>query len=70
MRLLASIGVFGQQSDDCFALNPLGEPLLSVGPGSVRNFAITETALGHWLPWDPCKHGGENAFQGQQKRCG
>lgn len=51
MRLLASIGVFEQQSDDCFALNPLGETLLSVGPGSVRNFAITETAPGHWLPW-------------------
>ena len=51
MRLLASIGVFEQQSDDCFALNPLGETLLSVGLGSVRNFAITETAPGHWLPW-------------------
>ena len=51
MRLLASIGVFEQQSDDCFALNPLGETLLSVGAGSVRNFAITETAPGHWLPW-------------------
>ena len=51
MRLLASIGVFEQQSDDCFALNPLGETLLSAGPGSVRNFAITETAPGHWLPW-------------------
>jgi SAM-dependent methyltransferase len=32
-------------------LNPLGETLLSEGPGSVRNFAITETAPGHWLPW-------------------
>ncbi len=51
MRLLASIGVFGQQGDDCFTLNPLGETLLSEGPGSVRNFAITETAPGHWLPW-------------------
>ncbi len=51
MRLLASIGVFGQEGDDLFTLNPLGETLLSDGPGSVRNFAITETAPGHWLPW-------------------
>ena len=51
MRLLSSIGVFGQQGDDRFTLNPLGETLLSEGPGSVRSFAITETAPGHWLPW-------------------
>lgn len=51
MRLLTSIGVFDKEGDDCFTLNPLGETLLSKGPGSVRNFAITETAPGHWLPW-------------------
>ena len=51
MRLLSSIGVFGQQGDDRFTLNALGETLLSEGPGSVRSFAITETAPGHWLPW-------------------
>ena len=51
MRLLTSIGVFSQDSEDRFTLNPLGETLLSEGPGSVRNFAITETAPGHWLPW-------------------
>lgn len=51
MRLLTSIGVFGQDGHDRFVLNPLGETLLSEGAGSVRNFAITETAPGHWLPW-------------------
>ena len=51
MRLLTSIGVFSQNSQDRFTLNSLGETLLSEGPGSVRNFAITETAPGHWLPW-------------------
>lgn len=51
MRLLTSIGVFAQDGHDRFILNPLGETLLSEGAGSVRNFAITETAPGHWLPW-------------------
>ena len=51
MRLLTSIDVFRQEGDDRFALNPLGETLLTEGAGSVRNFAITETAPGHWLPW-------------------
>ena len=51
MRLLTSIGVFSQDSEDRFTLNPLGRTLLSGEPGSVRNFAITETAPGHWLPW-------------------
>ena len=51
MRLLTSIGVFSQDSGDHFTLNPLGETLLSGASGSVRNFAITETAPGHWLPW-------------------
>ena len=51
MRLLTSIGVFSQESEDHFSLNELGKTLLSGEPGSVRNFAITETAPGHWLPW-------------------
>ncbi|GAC1425956.1 MAG: methyltransferase [Burkholderiaceae bacterium] len=51
MRLLTSIDVFGQDRAGCFVLSPLGETLLSEGAGSVRNFAITETAPGHWLPW-------------------
>ncbi len=51
LRLLTSLGVFRQDEHDSFALNPLGETLLSETPGSVRDFAITETAPGHWLPW-------------------
>jgi SAM-dependent methyltransferase len=34
-----------------FGLTPLGDTLRSDAPGSVRNYAITETAAGHWLPW-------------------
>src|SRR5215204_5615565 len=51
MRLLASIGVFTEVGPDRFGLTPLGETLRSDAAGSVRNFAITETAPGHWLPW-------------------
>jgi SAM-dependent methyltransferase len=51
LRLLASIGVFEEVAPGSFGLSPLGETLRSEAPGSVRNFAITETAPGHWLPW-------------------
>ena len=51
LRLLASIGVFAQVTPGTFGLTPLGGTLRSDAPDSVRNFAITETAPGHWLPW-------------------
>src|SRR5215213_9167896 len=51
LRLLASLGVFAEVSPGTFGLTPLGETLRTDAPGSVRNFAITETAPGHWLPW-------------------
>ena len=51
LRLLSSVGVFTQVAPRSFGLTALGETLRSDAPGSVRNFAITETAPGHWLPW-------------------
>src|SRR5215212_559077 len=51
LRLLASIGVFRRDGPGRFALTPLGETLRSDAPDSVRDFAITETAFGHWQPW-------------------
>jgi SAM-dependent methyltransferase len=51
LRLLASLGVFTEVAPRTFGLTPLGETLRSDAPDSVRNFAITETAPGHWLPW-------------------
>jgi len=51
LRLLSSLGVFAEGPTGAFALTPLGETLRSDSPVSVRNFAITETAPGHWLPW-------------------
>lgn len=51
LRMLASIGVFSQPDPQSFALTPLGETLRSDTPGSMRYFAIAETAYGHWAPW-------------------
>src|SRR3954452_7891756 len=51
LRLLASLDVFTEVAPRTFGLTPLGETLRSDAPDSVRNFAITETAPGHWLPW-------------------
>ena len=51
LRLLSSIGVFTQVTPHSFGLTALGETLRSDAPDSVRNFAITETAPGHWQPW-------------------
>jgi hypothetical protein len=51
LRMLASIGVFAQVSPGRFGLTPLGETLRSDAPGSLRDFAIAETAFGHWQPW-------------------
>ena len=51
LRLLASVGVFAEPTPGSFALTPLSKTLRSDSANSVRNFAITETAPGHWLPW-------------------
>jgi len=67
LRLLASLGVFREGPPGTFALTPLGETLRSGAPGSVRNYAITETAPGHWLPWghllESVRSGGPMAHQ-------
>jgi hypothetical protein len=51
MRMLASIGVFTMDQQGRFGLTPLGDTLRSDVPGSVKNFAVAETAPGHWQPW-------------------
>jgi SAM-dependent methyltransferase len=40
LRLLASVGVFTEQEDRCFALTPLGECLRTGVPGSMRSAAL------------------------------
>jgi hypothetical protein len=51
LRGLASFGVFEETTPRTFALTPLAATLRSNVPGSMRDFAIAETAAGHWLPW-------------------
>ena len=51
MRMLASIGVLTMDREERFGLTSLGDTLRSGVPGSVRNFAVAETAPGHWQPW-------------------
>jgi SAM-dependent methyltransferase len=40
LRLLASVGVFTEEEDRCFALTPLGECLRTGVPGSMRSTAL------------------------------
>jgi SAM-dependent methyltransferase len=51
LRLLAGLGVVAEAAPRTFGLTPLGDTLRSDAPGSVRDFAIAETAPGHWQPW-------------------
>jgi SAM-dependent methyltransferase len=51
LRMLASIGLFTETVPDAFALTSLGATLRTDAPGSLRYFAIAETAFGHWAPW-------------------
>jgi hypothetical protein len=51
LRAGASVGLFREEAADRFSLTPLGETLRSDVPGSMREFAIAETAPGHWQPW-------------------
>ena len=51
LRGLASFGVFAETEPGTFGLTPLAGTLRSNVPGSMRDFAIAETAPGHWLPW-------------------
>ena len=46
-----TIGLVELDEDGRFRLTALGECLRSDTPGSLRSFAIAETATGHWAPW-------------------
>jgi O-methyltransferase domain/Dimerisation domain len=51
MRALASVSIFTEVSDRCFALTPLATTLQTDTPGSLRNFIITQMGYDHSLGW-------------------
>ena len=66
LRLLASVGVFEEQSDGRFALTPVGEMLRSDVPGSMRDSVMLFTGIGiqdGWKELEYCVRTGEPAFR-------
>ncbi len=51
MRAVASVGVFTEQDDRKFALNPIAETLLSNTPNSLRDLTIFMGEDWHWEVW-------------------
>jgi O-methyltransferase domain/Dimerisation domain len=52
LRACTAVGVFTEQANQTFANNPLSQTLRSNVPGSMRDFAIAQSAPGHWRPWE------------------
>jgi len=52
LRACTAVGVFSEQPGEIFANNALSETLRSGGLGSMRDFAIAQSAPGHWRPWE------------------
>lgn len=65
LRALASVGIFTEVSEQCFALTPLGATLSSSSPGSMRYYALTHMGAAQSLAWSHGLHSlktGEIAF--------
>jgi hypothetical protein len=65
LRALASVGIFTEVSDHCFALTPLAAKLKSDSPGSMRYAALAQMGVDHSLGWSNGLHSlrtGEIAF--------
>lgn len=65
MRALASVGIFTEVSDRCFALTPLATTLKSDISGSIRYVAMAQMGEDHSLGWSNGLHSlrtGETAF--------
>jgi O-methyltransferase domain/Dimerisation domain len=66
LRALASVGIFIEISDRCFALTPLAAMLKSNNSDSMRYFAIAQMGYDHSLGWSYGLHSlktGESAFE-------
>ncbi|AGY57678.1 methyltransferase [Gloeobacter kilaueensis] len=65
LRALASVGIFTEVSDQCFALTPLAATLKSDSPGSMRYLVLAQMGDDHSLAWINGLHSlktGEIAF--------
>ena len=65
LRALASVGVFAEQSDECFGSTPLAEHLRTDAPGSLRAWARLIGQPYFWSAWGHLLHSvktGEPAF--------
>jgi O-methyltransferase domain/Dimerisation domain len=65
LRALASVGIFTEVSEQCFALTPLAATLKSDSPGSMRYVAMAQMGDDHSLGWSNGLHSlrtGETAF--------
>lgn len=65
LRALASVGIFREVSDQCFALTPLAETLKSDSPSSMRYAVMAQMGYDHSLGWSHGLHSlktGEIAF--------
>jgi hypothetical protein len=56
LRALASVGIFTEVSEQCFALTPLAATLKSDSPGSMRYVAIAQMGDDHSLGWSNGLH--------------
>src|SRR5688572_15938054 len=52
MRTLTNFGILAQGDDGRFSLTPLGEPLRSDAPGSVRSSILTMAGQWSWQAWE------------------
>src|SRR4029450_12181986 len=52
MRTLTNFGILALGDDERFSLTPLGEPLRSNGPGSVRSSILTMGGQWSWKTWE------------------
>jgi SAM-dependent methyltransferase len=65
LRSLAGFGIFAEDEDRRFTLNPMAEPLRSDVPGSARGWTIMRGEDFLWQPWGQILHAvktGESAF--------
>lgn len=65
LRALAGFGIFAEDDEQRFALNPMADPLRSDVPGSARGWTIMRGEDFLWQPWGQILHAvktGESAF--------